>query len=421
MFVVKRWWLVCLVLASLARIAWSDQTSSQSPTVNYDGQLTQFVGTVTDASIQDGFLKLELSANGRRLKIRGTVDPDSIRVTPGQLVQVTGVLEPTDDEADGYFMPLIAVQAFRVKDASNRPLFALLAAVAGGSFFLFFTWLKRGADQQNFQRVVNERLAEISHVGRLDLLADMVGALAHQLNQPLTSVCSFARAAQIIKKNTPESQELDVCLEQIYEEGMRAGNIIRRIRALSRPRTDRRVKTDINQVIEDVVEIFQLQSAVPGNLLKLELDPNLERPKIDEVQIQQVLLNLLNNARDATSEATAGPPRIEITSKMIGQDIEISVTDNGTGMPMDDMARVFGRYFTTKPDGCGLGLSISKAIVESHHGRISAQRVQPQGTCVRFTLPTALVDDSSMGPPTITGVIEDRAGEIAARSTADET
>ncbi|MHC4880281.1 MAG: sensor histidine kinase [Planctomycetota bacterium] len=269
--------------------------------------------------------------------------------------------------------------------------------VTGVSLFMmlvmlvsFLVLLRRSREQQTFYATIHEQLNEVSHISRLNTLAEMVGALAHELNQPLASVTNFAETARILgERGETASPQMQEILERIATESLRAGEIIRRLRTLVQKKTPGHIRTSINQVVQDSLDMFRMRELVTNGTLDVQLADDLADIKVDPVQLEQVILNFLLNARDATKELEGRLPKIVVTTARDDGHVIVSVEDNGPGIASSDPAAVFEPYFTTKSNGMGLGLAICRTIVESHNGSIAAENVEPHGAKLTVRLPVA--------------------------------
>ena len=251
--------------------------------------------------------------------------------------------------------------------------------------------LRRTREQKKFYAAIHEQLNEVSHVSRLNTLAEMVGALAHELNQPLASVANFAETAKILSsRSADQSSQLEHTLERISSETLRAGEIIRRLRTLVQRKTAGQVPTSMNQVVNDALDMFRMRELVASGTLEIQLDDDLPDVEIDSIQFQQVILNFLLNARDATTGLDGRLPKIIVRTAWGNGFLKVTVDDNGPGIASSDPQAVFEPYFTTKGDGMGLGLAISRTIVESHNGTISAESLEPYGARMTLSLPVEL-------------------------------
>jgi PAS domain S-box-containing protein len=227
---------------------------------------------------------------------------------------------------------------------------------------------RRNAEQE---RAVQRN--ELAHLSRVAVLGEMSASLAHELNQPLTAIVSNAQAALRFLDGGPEQQqELRETLGDIAASGTRAGEVIRRLRAMLKKEEAQRVPLDVNQLIHDVLHLYRSDLINRGVNVRFELDHGLPAVLGDRVQLQQVLLNLVINACDAMSELP-GERRLCVCSRrLVGNEVEFAVCDVGPGIASDRFEQVFEPFVTSKSAGMGLGLSVCKTIVKSHGGRIWA-------------------------------------------------
>ena len=255
----------------------------------------------------------------------------------------------------------------------------------------FLVVLRRTREQRKFYETIHEQLNEVSHVSRLNTLAEMVGALAHELNQPLASVTNFAETARLLsaQSETPHPH-LENLLKRVSSESLRAGEIIRRLRSLASRKTPGQVPTSLNQVVNDSLDMFRMQELVANGTLETNLEEDLPRIEVDPIQLQQVILNLLLNARDATTQLEGRLPKIIVSTRREGDWLTVNVEDNGSGIASSDPSTVFEPYFTTKSEGMGLGLAICRTIVESHNGKLSAENLDPHGARLSVRLPVSV-------------------------------
>jgi two-component system sensor kinase FixL len=214
---------------------------------------------------------------------------------------------------------------------------------------------------------------ELAHLSRVAVLGEMSASLAHELNQPLTAIVSNAQAALRFLDGGPEQQaELHDTLRDIAASGSRAGEVIRRLRAMLKKEEMQRVPLDVNQLISDVLQVYRSDLIHRSVNVRLELDHDLPTVLGDRVQLQQVLLNLVINACDAMS-GLPGERRLCVCSRrLVGNEVEFAVCDIGPGLAPERMEKVFEPFVTSKASGMGLGLSVCKTIVKSHGGRIWA-------------------------------------------------
>jgi PAS domain S-box-containing protein len=260
-------------------------------------------------------------------------------------------------------------------------------AEVGGAHCLI-TIVRDVTAQKQIEREAQQQRLELMHLSRVAMLGELSGALAHELNQPLTAILSNAQAAQrLLARDTVEIQDLREILQDIVAEDKRAGEIIRRLRALFKKSATQFQALNVNDLVGDVLSLAH------GNLTSRDIDvftelsPHPVVTRGDRVQLQQVLLNLVVNACEAMD--APGSAR-ELTIKTAPSDdglVQIFVVDGGPGVPAAVTQKLFEPFFTTKSQGLGLGLSISRSIVEAHGGQLLARNNPSRGATFRILLP----------------------------------
>ena len=220
-------------------------------------------------------------------------------------------------------------------------------------------------------------------------MGELAGSLAHELNQPLTAILSNAQAAQrFLAADPADIGEVRAILRDIVEDDSRAGEVIRRVRELVRKGQLEVAELDLSTVIRDVVSLLH-SDAVLHNV-HVELEMAADAPKIlgDRVQLQQVILNLLLNAFQAMKDAPVSERQVILRSSYDnGQTVIIAVHDCGVGLREDQMEKMFQPFYTTRSDGLGMGLPISRSIIETHGGRLWAQNNPGRGATFYFSVP----------------------------------
>jgi signal transduction histidine kinase len=231
--------------------------------------------------------------------------------------------------------------------------------------------------------------AELARVSRLTTMGQMAASIAHEINQPLAGVVNNANAGlRWLNNRPPNIDEVRAALRRIVNDGERGSGIIESIRAMLKKGDRKRVKLDLNELICDVMRLTQGQFQRHGVSIRSELTDNLPTVSADRVQLQQVILNLLMNAAEATASNSNQERLVHVRSEKHDSDwVRISVEDSGTGIKPEDEKRIFDAFFTTKTDGMGMGLSICRSIVQSHGGRITAARAKPRGSVFQVILP----------------------------------
>jgi PAS domain S-box-containing protein len=230
---------------------------------------------------------------------------------------------------------------------------------------------------------------ELTHLSRVAIMGEMAGSLAHELNQPLTGIVNNASAGRrFIAKGHADLPKLDGLFEAIVADGRRAGEIIRGIRGMVRKGEEVRAPVNLNDVIATVLPFVHSDALGHHCALVTEAGPELPLVEADQVQLQQVLLNLVVNALEAMRETPAAERRVIIRSERESEGrVRVSVRDFGTGLPAEEPARIFERFFSTKREGMGMGLAIARSIIASHDGELAAANANGGGAYVYFSLP----------------------------------
>jgi PAS domain S-box-containing protein len=234
-----------------------------------------------------------------------------------------------------------------------------------------------------------EARQNLAHASRLALVGELTAMIAHEVNQPLGAILSNADAAEMLmdSKNPPLA-EIRQILVDIRKNDLRASEAIIRIRTLLRKREMEMLPLDVNETVADVLRLVAGDAMRRRVHIQKELAPALPMIRGDQVHLQQVMLNLILNAMDATSGLPENRRRVFIRTARNGNNtIEVAVNDAGPGVPADKLHRVFESFYTTKREGMGLGLSIARSIIEAHHGRVWVENDPAGGASFRFTVP----------------------------------
>jgi PAS domain S-box-containing protein len=238
------------------------------------------------------------------------------------------------------------------------------------------------------RRAEEERQA-LAHSNRITTMGQLTASIAHEVNQPIAAVVTNAQAAlRWLNMQPPDPEEVRQALDRIVNQGRRAGDVISRMRALVRKAPPRKDQLDINEVIREVIALTRSELHRTGTLLQTQLAHGLPLVPGDRVQLQQVMLNLILNAVEAMSGSDEGSRELLISTEADGANgVRIAVRDWGPGLEPESLDRLFDAFYTTKPDGMGMGLSICRSIIEAHGGRVWATTNVPQGAAFQFTLP----------------------------------
>jgi PAS domain S-box-containing protein len=232
---------------------------------------------------------------------------------------------------------------------------------------------------------------ELAHVTRVTTLGELAASIAHEVNQPLAAIVADANASlNWLAAARPHLEHVREALEAIVMEGHRAAEVIQRIRQLATKRAPQKGPVDVNGVVRAVLPLVRAELRQHDISQALHLAPDLPQVAGDRVQLQQVVINLVMNAIEATGPVTGRPRALTIRSEPHGDDhVAVSVEDTGVGIAASHADELFSAFFTTKPGGMGMGLSISRSIIEAHGGRLWATRNEPHGAVFHFSLPSA--------------------------------
>lgn len=254
-------------------------------------------------------------------------------------------------------------------------------------------WLCAGTDVTDRARREEQTLIaqdRLTRVARMATMGEMAAGVAHELNQPLTAITTYARACEhFVNMPQPDLAELREAVREIGAEGLRAGRIITRLRQLVRSdEHEEQILTNVNGLIQELEILLQADARVYDTRLSISLSPGLPRVMASPIQLQQVVLNLLRNALEALEDTPPGAREVSLsTLGGADGDVEIRVADNGPGIPAAIQDRLFDPFTTTKKAGTGLGLAITRTIVQAHGGTIEAKPVTPTGASFNVRLP----------------------------------
>jgi len=243
--------------------------------------------------------------------------------------------------------------------------------------------------QRRVQDESQELRRELTHTGRVSLLGQLASSLAHELSQPLGAILRNAEAAEIVLGDAaPDIEELKAIVADIRRDDHRAGEVIDRMRALLKRRQLDLQPVAVEGLLNDVVTLVRSDAASRHVEVVCSAEKGLPPVMGDRVHLSQVLLNLIINGMDAVRERPVADRRVAVAARR-GADgaVEIAVSDSGAGIPPDSLPRVFDPFFTTKATGMGIGLSVSKTIVDAHGGKIGAENGGAGGAVFRILLP----------------------------------
>lgn len=263
-------------------------------------------------------------------------------------------------------------------------------SAAGGAVRIFGV-LRDITPQKQAEAELLRQRTELAHIARVSTMGELAASLAHELNQPLGAILANAETAEfLLEQDTLALEEMRPVVTAIRKDGERAGEVIRRMRGLFGKHELKLELLDLNSLVHDVGQLVSRDLALRGISLSVALAPGLPEISGDRTHLQQVVLNLIVNAMDAL----AGQPRekrhIRVsTCPTTDCQVEMAVTDSGPGIEPDTLPRVFQPFYTTKPDGMGMGLSIARTIIDAHCGRIWAENITTGGAAFRVALPAS--------------------------------
>ena len=280
------------------------------------------------------------------------------------------------------------------KDGSTFPLELSVGEMKSGDQRFFTGFIRDLTESQKTEARLQELQAELVHVSRLTAMGEMASALAHELNQPLSAIANYMKGSRRLLEGSSEESAtiLREAMDKAAEQAMRAGQVIRRLRDfVARGESERRVE-DVRKLVEEASALALVGAKDKGVRVRFEFDSQADSVLADKVQIQQVLLNLIRNAIEAMENGERR--ELVITATVLPDNmIEIRVADTGTGIAPEISAQLFQPFITTKRQGMGVGLSISRTIVEAHGGSIAARPNPAGGTIFAFTLPAVTKDE----------------------------
>src|ERR1700692_1440298 len=401
--------------------------ASGHPVLDEDGELIEFVGTAVDvterkraelerrrlASLveQAGDLMAINDLNGGTpiylneagMKMVGFESWEEARsrrgihwIFPEDRQYVTEVVRPTVLEK-GSWSGEMRFRHFKTGDAIPV-LYSLFRiddpetgqAVNLGNVCRDITDRKRAeAEARENDRRFREMEMKLAHANRVATMGQLTASIAHEVNQPIAATVTNAQAAlRWLRAGSSNLEQVQQSLTSIVEDGTRAGEVIHRIRALMKKAPPRKDRLEINGVIVEIIELTRGEAMKYGISVLTELADHLPVVEADRIQLQQVLLNLIVNALDAMGAPNVGPRQLLIsTGKGETSGVLVAVQDSGLGLEAAMLERVFESFYTTKPTGLGLGLSICRSIIEAHGGRLWASTNQRRGAMFQFTLP----------------------------------
>lgn len=376
------------------RAANDELTKSQQDLKSREAHLESILATVPDAMViidETGVIQ-SFSATAERLFGFTALD------VRGQNVSIL-MPTPYRQEHDGYLARYLTTGERHIigigrvvvgqrKDGSTFPMELSVGEVLLEGKRQFIGFVGDLTQRQERERALHEVQSELMHVSRLSTMGEMASSLAHELNQPLAAMTNYLQGSKRLLENRPDERVglAREALDKAADQALRAGQVIQRLRAfVARGETEKRIQS-IKKLVEEASALALLAAKEQSIQVTMEFDPSVDLVLVDRIQIQQVLLNLLRNAIEAM-QASARRQLVVSTTPAADHMVAVNVTDTGPGIAPEVASKLFQPFTTTKRSGMGVGLSISRTIIESHGGQIIVAPSPGGGTIFRFTLP----------------------------------
>lgn len=380
-------------LGETLRYAYRGMADTQRELVAREAHLSSILDTVPDATVVIDKEGAILSFNAAAERQFGHLEEEVV----GRNVRML-MPEPYNSAHDGYIQRYLATGEKRIigsdrvvvglrKDGSTFPMKIAVGEMQAGNRTYFTGFIQDLTEREESEARFQEVQAELARLARLNELGEMASTLAHELNQPLSAIANYAQGCRRLLREMPgaAASRLREAVDEISGQSLRAGEIIRHLREYVMRGDTEEGAEDIRKLVEEAGALALVGSRERGVRTVFEFDPEAGLVFTDRVQIQQVLINLMRNAMEAMRDSETR----ELTVRTLreGDNVVIEVADTGTGISDEIAAQLFKPFVTTKPGGMGIGLSISKRIIEAHGGEISASRNAEGGATFRFTLP----------------------------------
>lgn len=379
-YIIAAQWLAFLLAMGLV-VTFFGYAHNENLFYTYEGQVGIAIHTATALTLLNWgiiFLRMEIGSFNLLLRL------SSGGIMARQVILLTALTPLLLG-----WMPLF----LKSSHLNHIEIESILAAILIVVIILLILRLANKLDKQELQcRLAESKAlrhqAELAHILRVSTVGEMASGIAHELNQPLSAIANYANACQRFVKQGAPGEELLEPLAHIHKQALRASEIIRRLRSFIGKQKPNTASVNINDVIEESILLIEHSLQKENILLIKELDQKLPPVKMDFLQIQQVLINLLQNALDVLKQV-AMPREIKVSTYLLDSHfIEVSVEDNGFGISESLQPQIFDAFLTTKGhQGMGIGLSLCRSIVEAHHGSMYVQSKVGEGATFRFTLP----------------------------------
>jgi two-component system sensor kinase FixL len=378
----------------------TERKKSDAALIEREARLSSILDTGPDAIVTIDESGIIESFSSAAVRLFGYPQNEII----GQNVSVL-MPSPYREEHDGYLARYVRTGEKRIigvgrivvgqrRDGTTFPLELTVGEVWIGKRRLFTGFIRDITERQGAEQRLQDLQSELLHVSRLSAMGQMASALAHELNQPLTAIMNYVKAATrtMSALEGPQVEKAREWMEKATNQTLRAGQIIRHLRDFIEKRESSRTYENLNKVVEEAIALGLVGSADANVKVHLELDPNVPSILIDKIQIQQVLINLIRNAIEAMQASLKRDLAIRTEADL--DSVEVGVSDTGLGFSEEVAARLFQPFVTTKEKGMGIGLTICQSIIEAHNGRIWATPNEAGGVEFRFRLPVTHLDQA---------------------------
>jgi PAS domain S-box-containing protein len=321
-------------------------------------------------------------------KIEEIVNRPSIGlIVPHHLQQET--IRSRERLSEGHYVNVETVR--QRKDGSQLNVSEIsFPVVVNGKRIANYIIYRDITERRRAQDELQKAQTELAHLSRITTMGELAASIAHEINQPIGAIATNGNAAvRWLGQQPPQVNEAEEALGCIVRDANRAAEVIRRIRSLFSKNSTPMVHLDLNEVVREVLVLTAYETNRRGVAVHAELTNALPPVVGDRVQLQQVLLNLILNSLDALTSITDRAREIRIKSSHTARHVALQVEDTGTGWDEQNSAAIFDAFFTTKKNGIGMGLTITRSIIENHGGNLRAERAKPYGAILTFTLPLA--------------------------------
>jgi PAS domain S-box-containing protein len=292
------------------------------------------------------------------------------------------IIEKSDYEAD---------YRIRLPDGAVRHIHSVGHPVldASGKLVQFVGSSSDVTERKQAEEALRQTQADLAHINRVNMMGELTASLAHEVNQPIAAAATNANTClRWLARDQPDLEEARAAASRVVKDAARAAEIMTRVRSLFKKESLQRELVDVNDIIREMTDLLRSEATRYSISMRTELSDDLPQIMGDRVQLQQVTMNLIINSIDATKDLD-GTREIAITSQRAeNEQLQVSVSDTGIGLPSQQADQIFNAFFTTKDHGTGMGLRISHSIIESHGGRLWASDNSPRGAIFSFILPT---------------------------------